>query len=223
MRRSRSIQITILASASLALAACDNNGPDPSSENFFPDTASCTTAFGQDAASECASAFQHASVEHAVSAPRFTSQEACREATGGNECQMIRDEMGRNIAIPIMAGIVAGAITGASAGRGLMPVYAGRPTNETCPEPDRRQGLCEPARRSGGSSSSYIHSFYTGSSSTPVGATRGDLSRGTRFQPTTNGQIRLAEAAMRPRPAFSSVSHGGLGATGRSFSSSAAS
>ena len=75
MKRSRTVRLALLGSASaLALAACDDpKDPLADNKNFFTDPAQCT-------------AFQQAEAEHRTTAPAFAAREACEEKFGVGNC-----------------------------------------------------------------------------------------------------------------------------------------
>lgn len=84
MKRSRTVRLALLGSASaLALAACDE-AKDPLAEGgFFRDPVECARKL--DSAS-CEKAFAEARSEHLRSAPAFASREACEQAYGAANC-----------------------------------------------------------------------------------------------------------------------------------------
>jgi uncharacterized protein YgiB involved in biofilm formation len=84
MKRSRTVRLAFLGSASaLALVACDE-AKDPLAEaNFFRDPVECAQKLDRAA---CEASFAEARTEHLRSAPAFASREACEQAYGAANC-----------------------------------------------------------------------------------------------------------------------------------------
>ncbi|MGE0723481.1 MAG: DUF1190 domain-containing protein [Alphaproteobacteria bacterium] len=144
MKRSRAIRLVLLGSVGLVgLAGCDD--APTTSENFFRDPAECRKVL--DAAS-CDSQFADAKKEHAKTAPRFTSREACEDKFGKENCaplssyesaaegkpgeakpaqpgQQTAQASGSNFFVPLMLGYLGGQLMG-RAGQAAQPVYRDR-------------------------------------------------------------------------------------------------
>ena len=225
MRRSSSVRLTILAGASLSLAACGDGQPPPGSGDTFVATrAACTEIFGQDASESCRSAFRQAEEQHIRSAPRFASMEQCRTETG-SACQTAGWPGVGEWVIPVMGGVLLGrAISGDGGMRGVLPVYGGRPPTQ-CPEgmvPDQNNDCAQ--QRAGHTSGGYRHywsggtyvgggSYAPGAPHAPVNLSRGGS--GSLAQSLSGASGRSGSVSVPAR----SVSRGGLGSTGRGFSS----
>jgi uncharacterized protein YgiB involved in biofilm formation len=84
MKRSRTIRLALLGSASaLALVACDEAKDPLADANFFRDPVECARNLDRAA---CERAFVEARDEHLRSAPAFGTREACEQAYGAANC-----------------------------------------------------------------------------------------------------------------------------------------
>lgn len=84
MKRSRTIRLALLGSASaLALVACDEPKDPLADANFFRDPVECARNLDPAA---CERGFADARAEHLRSAPAFASREACEQAYGAANC-----------------------------------------------------------------------------------------------------------------------------------------
>jgi len=137
MKRSRTVRLALLGSASaLALVACDDS-QDPLAENknFFTDPAQCTRSYDS---ATCSEAFQQAQEEHRTTAPAFGSKEACEEKFGVGNCGWQQGQPsatqaqaqpqgssfgGGGFFMPLMMGMMMGQMMG---GRQGYPLHADR-------------------------------------------------------------------------------------------------
>ena len=84
MKRSRTIRLALLGSASaLALVACDEAKDPLADANFFRDPVECARNLDRAA---CERAFVEARDEHLRSAPAFGTRAACEQANGAANC-----------------------------------------------------------------------------------------------------------------------------------------
>jgi uncharacterized protein YgiB involved in biofilm formation len=125
MRRSAAIRLTLLAPFA-AVAGCDDPPRDPA---LFRDAAACAAHFGAGSQQMCEEAQEAARTEHARTAPRFTSLEECRAATGGEPCEATPASSTsgtgvRPVFIPLMWGYALGP-RGAGLRPDVAPVYRG--------------------------------------------------------------------------------------------------
>ena len=219
MRRSRTIRLTLLAASAIALQAC---GEDVDSVDVVvTDLAACVERFGADAQADCEKSMSEAQTQHALTAPRFASVEACREATG-SECQVTAAVLPSDkamlgsavagIAIPVLAGVMIGRMMDNGAGRMTTPLYAGRPPGECGPGMSPASNCTTTRSGSGGSSGSRF--FYAGSTYAGSAPARGGA---VAFTPSP----AMAATISAPRAGgATSISRGGFGASARGYSSS---
>jgi uncharacterized protein YgiB involved in biofilm formation len=202
MKRSRTVRLAFLGSASaLALVACEE-AKDPLAEaNFFRDPVECAQKLDRTA---CEASFAEARTEHLRSAPAFASREACEQAYGAANCtwqetnvspEQVQEQKpgattpsassGGGWFMPMMMGYMLGNALG---NRSMMPGQA-MPPGQTATAP--------------GASSTGARPIYRNASN-QVFSGRSAL-----------GTSRVAAA--------STTSRGGFGTTSRSYSSSSSS
>jgi uncharacterized protein YgiB involved in biofilm formation len=99
MRKSTSIRLVLLGSASLSLAACDQ-GPPPDAR-FFADATACAEV--HDAAT-CRTAFADSEAIAATEAPAYTRKEECEAEFGPGNCEA----GGSSVFMPIIMGYMLG-------------------------------------------------------------------------------------------------------------------
>jgi len=132
MKRSSSLTLTtMLAGASLTIAACDdppaaanwNQGSVAQGEQVetfqYADLASCKTANAIPDA-ECDTAYAKAVEDNDKSAPRFEAQATCEETYGAGNCVPRSANGGGSFFTPLLAGFVIGRmLDGGYRGTGL--------------------------------------------------------------------------------------------------------
>lgn len=214
MRRSRSIRLTLLAASAITLQAC---GEDvDTTDVVVPDLAACVERFGAAAEADCRATMADAAARHAATAPRYSSVQACREATGG-ECQeaaasLASDEAlaggGGSVIIPVMAGVLIGRMMANGAGRMTTSLHAGRPPGECGPG---EAANCAPR---GSTSSSGTRHYYSGNT---YAGTAPERRGAAAFTPSA----AMAASIMGGRAAgAASIRRGGFGASARGYSAS---
>ena len=119
MKKSRSVRLVLLGSASAALAACDDGGALPAAAQFYPTVNEC--AADHDAAT-CADAKAVADRAQAVEAPRFAQKEQCEQEYGAGNCETRQAGSG-SFFMPMMMGYMMGSMMGGN--RFSQPVYRG--------------------------------------------------------------------------------------------------
>ena len=226
MKRSRSVRLALLGSASaLSLVACDEP-KDPLAEgSFHRDPVECAQKLDR---ATCDAAYSEARTEHLKSAPAFASREACEQNFGTANCswqeanvgpEQIQEQRqggasaGSGWFMPLMAGYLIGNVLGnrnVLPGQGLLPGQAALPgQGANCGQP----GLPACTTGTSGSSSSPRSSSGASSfSSRPIYRNADDQVFSGR---TALGTSKIAAA--------SSSSRGGFGSTARSHSSSSSS
>ncbi len=129
MKKSRSVQLVLLGSASAALAACDQGGELPTTAQFYPTVNECIADHG---APTCEDAKAAADRTQTAEAPRFNQQQACEQEYGVGNCET-RQAAGGSFFMPMMMGYMMGNMMGGN--RFSQPVYRG--PNNTAVMPGR--------------------------------------------------------------------------------------
>jgi len=131
MKKSRSVRLVLLGSASAALAACDNGGALPTNAQFYPTVNECIADLD---AATCADAKAVADRTQAVEAPRFGQKEQCEQEFGVGNCET-RQAAGSSFFMPMMMGYMMGNMMGG--GRFSQPVYRGPNSTAVMPSGGR--------------------------------------------------------------------------------------
>lgn len=122
MKKSRSIRLVLLGSASLALAACGDEGP-PQDAKFFTDVKECSAVYGD---ASCRDAEAQAKKSLAADAPRYSRKEECEAEFGAGNCETKQSAGGGGFFTPLLMGYFVGNML--SGNRYSQPVYRG-PSN----------------------------------------------------------------------------------------------
>lgn len=228
MKRSRSIRLVLLGSASaLSLAACDE-AKDPLAEgSFFRDPVECTRTIDR---ATCEQAYAEARTEHLRSAPAFATREACEQAHGAANCgwqetnpspdQVREPRQGAAPSaggwfMPLMMGYMMGNVLSPRAA--MPPQVGGLAPNQSCGGVG--QPPCATTSGSSSTSSSGSSGFRSSSGAAAASAARPiyrDASNQVFSGRSALGTSKIAAAG-------GSVSRGGFGSTSRSYSSSSSS
>ncbi|MBM3560263.1 MAG: DUF1190 domain-containing protein [Alphaproteobacteria bacterium] len=123
MKKSSSIRLVLLGSASMLLAGCGDEGP-PQDAKFFSSTEECSSLY---TAAECAAAKAEADRFHAAEAPRFSRKEECEAEFGPENCatQTARaSEGGGSFFMPLLMGYMMGNML-SGGNRYSQPVWRG--------------------------------------------------------------------------------------------------
>ncbi len=131
MKKSRSIKLVLLGSASFALVACGDDGP-PQDARFFADTQQCAALYDQ---SICETAKTEAEQKFVAEAPRFTRKEECEAEFGAGNCETQQTAGGGSLFMPMLMGYMLGNALGGN--RFNQPVYRG-PDNSALTSNGRR-------------------------------------------------------------------------------------
>jgi uncharacterized protein YgiB involved in biofilm formation len=198
MKRSAIVTVGLLTVVAASLMGCDESPPKPDAEVIFSDAEACTKTLGRENASACQAAQSQARDMHLRTAPQFADKVACENEIGA-PCQPLTgaqpDVPGQinlsQIFIPAMVGYALGKMMDGGM-RPALPIY-------------QRQG--------GGSASSGVSYIYSGKQAIGTAQTQG---RSRALTPTVAGNGLFSQAAVS---SSASISRGGIGATGRSFSS----
>lgn len=226
MKRSRSVRLVLLGSASaLSLAACDE-AKDPLAEgSFFRDPVECARNLDR---ATCEQAYADARGEHLRTAPAFATREACEAKFGTANCgwqetnaspDQIQEPRqgaapsGGGWFMPLMMGYMMGNLMTPRAA--LPPQGVGQvPGQQAC------GGVGQPpcSSTSSTSSSSTGSSFRSAGSSAAAAAARPiyrDAGNTVYSGRSALGSSKVAAAG--------GVTRGGFGSTSRSYSSSSSS
>ncbi|MBL8703073.1 MAG: DUF1190 domain-containing protein [Alphaproteobacteria bacterium] len=226
MKRSRSIRLVLLGSASaLSLAACDE-AKDPLAEgNFYRDPVECARSLDR---STCEQAYAEARSEHLRSAPAFATRESCEQQFGAANCawqeanpspdQVKEPRTGASPSgggwfMPLMMGYMMGNLLTPRAA--MPPQGVAAVPNQTCGGVG--QPPCATSPSSSGSSSSG--SGFRPSTGAASAATARPIYRDASNQ-VFSGRSALGASKIA---AAGGVSRGGFGSTSRSYSSSSSS
>lgn len=208
MKRSAIVTVGLLTAVAASLMGCDESPPRPDAEVIFSDAEACTKTLGRENASACQTAQSQARDMHLRTAPRFSDKVTCENEIGA-PCQPLTGvaqaaagqiNLGQ-IFIPAMTGYALGQLMDGGI-RPALPIYqrqAGERTRE-----EERQG--------GGSVASGVSYIYSGNQA--IGTTQSQ-GRSRELTPTVAGKGLFSQAAAS---SSASISRGGIGATGRSFS-----
>jgi uncharacterized protein YgiB involved in biofilm formation len=122
MKKSRSIRLALLGSASLALVACGDDGAPPQDAKFFANVQDCSAVYDEAA---CRTAKAEADRTLVAEAPRFTRKEECEAQFGAGNCETRQEASGGgSFFMPLLMGYMMGnMLSGPS--RYSAPVYRG--------------------------------------------------------------------------------------------------
>jgi uncharacterized protein YgiB involved in biofilm formation len=208
MKRSAIVTVGLLTAVAASLMGCDESPPRPDAEVIFSDAEACTKTLGRENASACQNAQSQARDMHLRTAPQFADKVACENEIGA-PCQALtgaQPDVGGQINlsqvfIPAMTGYALGQLMGGGM-RTALPIY-------------QRQGgerAREEERQGGGTASSGVSYIYSGRQAIGTAPTQG---RSRALTPTVAGKGLFNQTAAT---SSASISRGGIGATGRSFS-----
>ncbi|MSP66747.1 MAG: DUF1190 domain-containing protein [Alphaproteobacteria bacterium] len=128
MKKSSSVRLVLLGSASMVLAACGDDGV-PTDARFFADLKECTAIHG-DAA--CGEAKVEADKVYAAEAPRFTRKQECEAEFGAGSCETrAAADGGSSMFMPLLMGYMIGNALGGN--RFNQPVYRGPDNSAVMP------------------------------------------------------------------------------------------
>lgn len=121
MKKSRSIRLVLLGSASFALAACGDKGP-PKDARFFSNLQECSAVYDT---TQCLDAQKQAEQSYAVDAPKFSRKEQCEAEFGAGNCETRQTaDGGGSFFMPMLMGYMMGNMLGGQS-RFNQPVYRG--------------------------------------------------------------------------------------------------
>lgn len=120
MKKSHSIKLALLGSASMALVACGDDSP-PDDARFFAERKECAAVYGD---ASCSDAAIKAEETHLAQAPKFSRQEQCEAEFGAGNCETRQQVGGGSYFMPLLMGYMMGNMMGGN--RFSQPVYRGR-------------------------------------------------------------------------------------------------
>ena len=127
MKKSRSIRLVLLGSASIALASCGDDGP-PNDAKFFANLQECSAIYDT---TQCLDAQKKAESTFSAEVPKFGRKEQCEAEFGAGNCET--KQLAENNAssggagsffMPMMMGYMMGNMLGGQS-RFNQPVYRG--------------------------------------------------------------------------------------------------
>ena len=127
MKKSRSIRLVLLGSASIALASCGDDGP-PNDAKFFANLQECSAIYDM---TQCLDAQKKAESTFTAEVPKFGRKEQCEAEFGAGNCET--KQLAENNAssggagsffMPMMMGYMMGNMLGGQS-RFNQPVYRG--------------------------------------------------------------------------------------------------
>lgn len=120
MKKSRSIRLVLLGSASIALAACGEDGP-PQDAKFFSNVQECSSVYSDASCREAEAQAQQALLQEA---PRFSRKEECEAEFGVGNCETKESASGGgSFFMPLLMGYMMGNMLGGN--RFSQPVFRG--------------------------------------------------------------------------------------------------
>ena len=123
MKKSTSIRLVLLGSASMLLAGCGDDGP-PKDARFFSSVEECSSLATE---AECRDAMAAAEKTHLAEAPRFTRKEECEAEFGPENCATqtaSASEGGGSFFMPLLMGYMMGNML-SGGNRYSQPVWRG--------------------------------------------------------------------------------------------------
>ncbi len=120
MKKSRSIRLVLLGTASVALSACGDSGAVPQDARFYPTVQECAADLGAAACEEAKAAAERAL---ATEAPRFAQKQQCEAEFGVGNCETRQTAGGGSFFMPLLMGYMVGNMMGGN--RYSQPVYRG--------------------------------------------------------------------------------------------------
>lgn len=211
MRRSRVVTLTLLAAVA-SLPGCDD--PPTEKDSIVQDVAACVARYGDEARADCTESYSKAVELHQRNAPRYETEEACRENTGSVCTPPASGAM--NAFIPLMAGMMIGRMSAGTSN--VAPVYAspmGSGLGQDC-APGRD---CRPRNGGGGSAAAAPSGGFYYSGGQPA-APYAPLGRtGSVVQPFGGsvGGSSFSGSSVGSRGSIGSVARGGFGGRAASF------
>ena len=116
MKRSRTIELALMGSVPLMLAACDQAPPAPPPTAAYRDLSQCVSD-GKVGADLCAKAYADAVAEQYREGPRFQSIADCQARYSYDECHYVQGPSGGWF-MPALAGFMIGRATSGHDGYG---------------------------------------------------------------------------------------------------------
>ena len=132
MKKSHSIRLVLLGSASVALAACDDGGLPSKDARFYPTVNECIADLGT---KPCEDAKVAADKTQIAEAPRYSQKQQCEQEFGAGNCESRQEAGGGSFFMPMMMGYMVGSMM--SGNRFSQPVYRGPGTTAVMPSGGR--------------------------------------------------------------------------------------
>jgi uncharacterized protein YgiB involved in biofilm formation len=127
MKKSRSVRLVLLGTATAALSACGDSNAPPKDARYFATAQECSAVYGDQ---PCTDAKRAADQWHAAQAPRYSRKEECEAQYGAGNCET-REAGGHSFVMPLLMGYMLGNMM--SGPRYAEPVYRDRNNNAVTP------------------------------------------------------------------------------------------
>ncbi|MFB9066975.1 DUF1190 domain-containing protein [Pseudofulvimonas gallinarii] len=114
MKRSSHIALVLMGTSPLLLTACSRESAD---EGLYTSAQACIEQTND--SYSCNQAFEQAQREYAQAAPQYATREECVAAHGADQCQVVRQQQGSSIFMPMMAGYIMGRMLSGNRVSGL--------------------------------------------------------------------------------------------------------
>lgn len=118
MKKSKTVRLALLGSASLTLAACDDHAP-PTDAQFYSSVRDCVPMHGE---ANCQTALAQSQQTAAAEAPRYSRKYECEKEFGAGNCETQSSGDGMGFFMPMVMGYMMGNMLG---NRVSQPVYRG--------------------------------------------------------------------------------------------------
>ena len=123
MKKSRSVRLVVLGSASIALAACGDDAP-PNDARFFSNLQECAAVYDR---AKCLDAKTSAEQTFIAEAPKYSRKEQCETDFGAGNCESQQASAGSgegSFFMPMLMGYMMGNMLSGQS-RFSQPVYRG--------------------------------------------------------------------------------------------------
>jgi uncharacterized protein YgiB involved in biofilm formation len=126
MKRSRTIELALMGSVPLLLAACDSAREPPRPALLYQSLQQCINE-GKVSTEVCRTTYEEALQAQARLAPRYGSLAECAEQFGSDQCRPVVQSSGEHWFMPALAGFLVGRALDANRGPGYVYGWNGRP------------------------------------------------------------------------------------------------
>lgn len=164
MKKSHTVRLVLLGTATAALSACGDSGAPPKDARYFASPQECTAVYGDQ---PCNDAKTAADQKHLSEAPRYGRKDECEAEYGAGNCESRQVGSG-SFFMPLLMGYMMGNMMGGS--RYAQPVYRDRDNNAVTPSAGGGAGAYRVGTFSGGSGGTGFGSAGAGGSAARTAA-----------------------------------------------------